>query len=429
MAGLAQLCRASGWEVTGSDQQVYPPMSDQLRDAGITLHEGYDPSVLDAPLDCVVIGNALSRGNPVVEAVLDRKIPFISGPELLGRLTEPHQVLAVSGTHGKTTTSSLLAWILEYAGRAPGFLIGGVPRNFGVSARLGEGDLFVVEADEYDTAFFDKRSKFVHYHPDVFGINNLEFDHADIFPDLAAIETQFHHAIRRVPGQGSVIARNGIDAVDRVLARGLWSSLSRVGAGTEFSLRAEGAELCHESSQSRVTWSLRGQHNAENAELAVAMAHSVGVDLAVALEAIAEFDGVARRLNVLHETSAFRIWDDFAHHPTAIAATLEAVKAEAGDRPVTAVIELASNTMKQGVHRDVLKQAAQLADQVWWVVPQATAWDTQCLLRVNGSASIRSASEDLVPEILKSAEGEWVLMSNGGFNGLQKRLRDALSMR
>jgi UDP-N-acetylmuramate: L-alanyl-gamma-D-glutamyl-meso-diaminopimelate ligase len=277
MGGLAQLCRQKGWEVTGSDQHVYPPMSDQLRQAGIVLHEGYDPSVLREDLDLVVVGNAMSRGNVEVEAVLDGKIPFISGPELLGRLTEEMTVLAVAGTHGKTTTTSMLAWILESQGMNPGFLVGGVPQNFGVSARLGGGQWFVVEADEYDTAFFDKRSKFVHYHPDIFGINNLEFDHADIFHDLSAIETQFHHAIRRVPSQGVVVSRAGVDAIDRMLARGCWSQQLRIGEGTSLQFRAERDRLVCDDWGLSVQWSMRGKHNAQNAELAVAMAHAVNV--------------------------------------------------------------------------------------------------------------------------------------------------------
>lgn len=310
MGGLAQLCRESGWEVTGSDQRVYPPMSDQLRQAGITLTEGYDPKVLDEAPDLVVIGNAMSRGNPVVEAVLNQKVPFVSGPELLGQLTRDRTVLAVSGTHGKTTTSSLLAWILEAQGLAPGFLIGGVPKNFGVSARLGSGDVFVVEADEYDTAFFDKRSKFVHYHPDVFGLNNLEFDHADIFSDLAAIETQFHHAIRRVPGDGFVVARAGVASIERVLARGIWSQLVRVGADTAVQFDADSKWISDRATGQRVAWSMRGQHNAENAELAVAMAHAVNVPMDRAVAALAGFEGVARRLNLLFESERLRVWDE-----------------------------------------------------------------------------------------------------------------------
>lgn len=428
MGGLAQLCRESGWEVTGSDQRVYPPMSDQLRQAGITLTEGYDPKVLDEAPDLVVIGNAMSRGNPVVEAVLNQKVPFVSGPELLGQLTRDRTVLAVSGTHGKTTTSSLLAWILEAQGLAPGFLIGGVPKNFGVSARLGSGDVFVVEADEYDTAFFDKRSKFVHYHPDVFGLNNLEFDHADIFSDLAAIETQFHHAIRRVPGDGFVVARAGVASIERVLARGIWSQLVRVGADTAVQFDADSEWISDRATGQRIAWSMRGQHNAENAELAVAMAHAVNVPMDRAVAALAGFEGVARRLNLLFESERLRVWDDFAHHPTAIAFTLAAIRAEAPDETLTAVIELGSNTMKQGVHGQALCDAASSADRVIWVVPADVSWDLGILERSDGCSEVVRDATTLAEPIADAAEGALVFMSNGGFSGLQAqvvaRLRD-----
>jgi len=429
MGGLAQLCRESGWQVSGSDQHVYPPMSDQLARAGIVLHEGYDPAVLDDSLDLVVIGNAMSRGNPVVEAVLNRKLPFSSGPELLGRLTASRTVLAVAGTHGKTTTSSLLAWILEANGLSPGFLIGGVPTNFGISARLGSGDVFVVEADEYDTAFFDKRSKFVHYHPDVFGLNNLEFDHADIFSDLGAIETQFHHAIRRVPSNGFVVARQGIDSIDRVIARGVWSHLIRVGREGSIQFQAHNHTLTDSESLRSIDWSMRGQHNAENAELAVAMAHAVGVPIERAMDSLTNFAGVARRLNVLFEDPSLRVWDDFAHHPTAIAFTLAAVRAEAGERPITAVIELRSNTMKQGVHGQALAEATRDADRVIWVLPPNVGWDTQILLRADGSAQVSFDTQLLRDPLAETAVGELVFMSNGGFSGLQAAVVAKLASR
>ena len=267
MGGLAQICNQQGWQVTGSDQHVYPPMSDQLREAGIIMHEGYDPAILLSDLDLVVIGNAMSRGNPLVEAILDGKIPFISGPELLGRLTSEMTVLAVSGTHGKTTTTSMLAWILEHEGLNPGFLVGGVPENFGISARRGAGAIFVVEADEYDTAFFDKRSKFIHYHADVFGINNLEFDHADIFTDLADIETQFHHAIRRVPRSGFIISRTGIDSIKRVLHKGCWSNQISIGEGTAIDFTSNGDQLSASGLDMKIEWPMRGFHNAQNLSL------------------------------------------------------------------------------------------------------------------------------------------------------------------
>ena len=421
MGGLAQLCRQKGWEVTGSDQHVYPPMSDQLRQAGIVLHEGYDPSVLREDLDLVVVGNAMSRGNVEVEAVLDGKIPFISGPELLGRLTEGMTVLAVSGTHGKTTTTSMLAWILESQGMNPGFLVGGVPQNFGVSARLGGGQWFVVEADEYDTAFFDKRSKFVHYHPDIFGINNLEFDHADIFSDLSAIETQFHHAIRRVPSQGFVVSRAGVDAIDRVLARGCWSRQLRIGQGTSVRFRSERDRLVCDDWDLSVQWPMRGKHNAQNAELAVAMAHAASVPTDAGFLALSEFQGVARRLNLLFDNGVLKVWDDFAHHPTAIETTLEALSEEP-QRPLTAVIELRSNTMKAGIHGKALLDAVAGADQVYWVLPDDVAWDVQILEREQGSSVVVHDLTALEQQLSKQTSGQMIFMSNGGFSGIQGRI-------
>ena len=430
MGGLAQLCRQKGWDVTGSDQHVYPPMSDQLRQAGITLHEGFDPAVLTDDLDLVVIGNAMSRGNPAVEAVLDRKIPFISGPELLGRLTANMTVLAVSGTHGKTTTTSMLAWILDAQGMNPGFLVGGVPQNFGVSARLGGGQFFVVEADEYDTAFFDKRSKFVHYHPDVFGINNLEFDHADIFADLAAIETQFHHAIRRVPSSGFVVSRIGIEAIERVSARGCWSQNISIGKETAVDFRADADALVSDALGQSIRWTMRGTHNAQNAELAVAMAHAVNVPLDRAFSSLASFEGVARRLNLLFETGNLKIWDDFAHHPTAIETTLDALsEGGASHGPLIAVIELRSNTMKAGVHGAALVNSAVSADQVIWVLPDDAAWDSSVLDRDDGSSRVVRDVLSVEDELAGQQSGQIVFMSNGGFSGIQARVVERLQAR
>lgn len=430
MGGLAQLCRQKGWDVTGSDQHVYPPMSDQLRQAGITLHEGFDSAALTDDLDLVVIGNAMSRGNPAVEAVLDRKIPFISGPELLGRLTANMTVLAVSGTHGKTTTTSMLAWILDAQGMNPGFLVGGVPQNFGVSARLGGGQFFVVEADEYDTAFFDKRSKFVHYHPDVFGINNLEFDHADIFADLAAIETQFHHAIRRVPSSGFVVSRIGIEAIERVLERGCWSQNISIGKETAVDFRADADALVSDALGQSIRWTMRGTHNAQNAELAVAMAHAVNVPLDRAFSSLASFEGVARRLNLLFETGNLKIWDDFAHHPTAIETTLDALsEGGASHGPLIAVIELRSNTMKAGVHGAALVNSAVSADQVIWVLPDDAAWDSSVLDRDDGSSRVVRDVLSVEDELAGQQSGQIVFMSNGGFSGIQARVVERVQAR
>lgn len=420
MGGLAAWCVAQGWTVTGSDHAVYPPMSDQLRALGLVLSDGVDLAQLDPRPDLVVIGNALSRGHPVVEAVLDRGIPYISGPALFGQLTRGRTVLAVSGTHGKTTTSSLLAHILDAAGQRPGFLIGGVPLNFGVSARVGEGPV-VVEADEYDTAFFDKRSKFLHYHPDIFGINNLEFDHADIFLDLAAIERQFAHALRVVPGQGTVVARAQVPAIERVLAAGCWSQRIAIGAGTDVAFVADGESLCDTATGQRVAWQMRGQHNAANAELAVAMAEAVGVPRAVSLGALTDFQGVARRLNRLGAVGDLTVWDDFAHHPTAIAVTLAAIRELAGDTPVTAVIELRSNTMKAGVHLAALPAAVAAADAVHWVVPAAGAFDPKPL-ESGRHVQIWHDMQALEQALSTVGPGHLVFMSNGGFSGIQTRV-------
>jgi len=420
MGGLAQICNQQGWQVTGSDQHVYPPMSDQLRQAGIVLHEGYDPAKLSSDLDLVVIGNAMSRGNPLVEAVLDVKIPFISGPELLGRLTSEMTVLAVSGTHGKTTTTSMLAWILEHEGLDPGFLVGGVPENFGISARRGAGAIFVVEADEYDTAFFDKRSKFIHYHADIFGINNLEFDHADIFSDLNDIETQFHHAIRRIPRSGFVISRAGIDSIKRVLDKGCWSNQVSIGEGTAIDFTSKGDHLLASGLDMKIDWPMRGLHNAQNAELAVAMAHVVDVPVDRAFSALGEFRGVARRLNLLFENGSVKVWDDFAHHPTAIAKTLDALTQEGN--PLVAVIELRSNTMKAGVHGEALLASAACADFVYWVLPETTTWDVGLLLRADGTSVVVRDMLVLETQLVQQESGQIIFMSNGGFSGIQSRL-------
>lgn len=421
MGGLAAWCVAEGWTVTGSDHAVYPPMSDQLRGLGIALSEGDDLAQLHPRPDLVVIGNALSRGHPVVEAVLDQGIPFLSGPALWGQLTRDRTVLAVSGTHGKTTTSSLLAHILDVAGLDPGFLIGGVPLNFGVSARSGTGPV-VIEADEYDTAFFDKRSKFLHYHPDVFGMNNLEFDHADIFPDLAAIERQFQHGLRVVPGRGHVVARAQEPAIERVLAAGCWSTLVRVGAQTDYQFAVDGDGICDLLTGQRVSWVMRGQHNAANAELAVAMAVAVGVERAAGFAALTSFQGVARRLTYLGLAGDLTVWDDFAHHPTAIAVTLAAVREAAGPAPVIAVIELRSNTMKAGVHAKALPEAVQLADVVHWVVPEGPHSLAHSLADPSRQRYVWQDLDALTHCLSDASAGHLVFMSNGGFGGIQQRV-------
>lgn len=421
MGGLAAWCVAEGWTVTGSDHAVYPPMSDQLKDLGIRVFDGEDLAQLEPCPDLVVIGNALSRGHPLVEAVLERRIPYTSGPALWGQLTRERTVLAVAGTHGKTTTSSLLAHLLTEAGQDPGFLIGGVPLNFGMSARPGTGPV-VIEADEYDTAFFDKRSKFLHYHPDVFGLNNLEFDHADIFPDLAAIERQFQHGLRVVPRSGQVVARVDEPALERVLNGGCWSAVTRVGHGTAFHFEAEGTHLRDIRSGREITWGLRGRHNAANAELAVAMAEAVGVDREEAFETLSSFLGVARRLNALGTVGDLTLWDDFAHHPTAIALTLSAVRETAGSEHVTAVIELRSNTMKAGVHAAALPSAVAAADCVHWVVPGGSSGLADALSNPAQHRYVWHDLEALSTLLCQPSHGHLVFMSNGGFGGIQQRV-------
>lgn len=371
MAGVALLARAAGHRVSGCDAGVYPPMSTQLAEAGIALREGYAPEQLaEFQPDMVVVGNVMSRGRPIVEALLNSRRPYVSGPAWLAEhVLRDRQVLAVAGTHGKTTTSSLLAWILESAGLEPGFLIGGIPANFGVSARLGTAPCFVVEADEYDTAFFDKRSKFVHYRPHTLILNNLEFDHADIFPDLAAIQRQFHHLLRTVPGNGRIIA-NGQDAnLDEVLAMGCWTPVEQFGSGDW-----EAQEIAPDGGSFTVVergevrgqaeWTQLGRHNVHNALAAVAAARHIGVPVAAALAALRDFQGVKRRLELRGSVDGITVYDDFAHHPTAIATTLAGLRARVGSQPIIAVLEPRSNTMKLGVFKDSLAPALAVALQV-----------------------------------------------------------------
>ncbi|EAQ97328.1 UDP-N-acetylmuramate:L-alanyl-gamma-D-glutamyl-meso-diaminopimelate ligase [Congregibacter litoralis] len=439
MGGLALIARELGWEVSGCDANVYPPMSDQLAAAGITLHEGFDPQHL--PDDAlIVVGNALSRGNPAVEAVLDRGLPYLSGPQWLAEaVLADRWVLAVSGTHGKTTASSMLAWILEDAGLAPGFLIGGVPLNFGVSARLGDGNFFVIEADEYDTAFFDKRAKFVHYRPRTLVVNNLEFDHADIYPDLAAIQRQFHHLIRCIPGTGRVFTPAGIPAVEEMLELGCWTpretlSVSGGNADWEASLDDPGAShwalAAPGGERLSVSWGQRGAHNVANALGACAAARHVGVTPAHAVEALERFAGVRRRLELRGEVGGVRVYDDFAHHPTAIASTLRAMKGAAGRQRVLAVIEPRSNTMRMGDHRAALAPSTVDADAVFWYQPRALGWSLDDVLaKSEVPATISEDIDELIARVVsESLPGDDVLvMSNGAFGGIHERLLSALA--
>jgi UDP-N-acetylmuramate: L-alanyl-gamma-D-glutamyl-meso-diaminopimelate ligase len=435
MGGLALLARDSGYRVSGSDANVYPPMSTQLIESGIAVTDGYDANQLQPTPDCVVVGNALSRGNAAIESMLNRHLHYTSGPEWLGQhILKDRSVLAVAGTHGKTSTASMLAWILEQAGLAPGFLIGGVPVNFGLSARLGEGRYFVVEADEYDSAFFDKRSKFVHYRPDTLVINNLEYDHADIFADLAEIETQFHHLIRCIPGDGAIIRGEG-DAIDRVLARGVWSAVSTVTAASEtttagWSWRSGPAPenvftiTTPDGQAYPLRWPLIGAHNAANATAAVAAAAQVGVDPADAVNALASFAGIKRRLELLGAPHNIAVFDDFAHHPTAIAATLSAMRAEQSSGKLIALVEPRSNTMRLGQYRAELGAAAQEADHVIWFEPPGLDWNLSAALDAYEHQEVMSDIDALLNRALALAHpgDKIVVMSNGGFQGLHTRL-------
>ena len=435
MGGLALLARDSGFRVSGSDANVYPPMSTQLIESGIAVTDGYDANQLQPTPDCVVVGNALSRGNAAIESMLNRHLHYTSGPEWLGQhILKDRWVLAVAGTHGKTSTASMLTWILEQAGLAPGFLIGGIPVNFGISARLGEGRYFVVEADEYDSAFFDKRSKFVHYRPDTLVINNLEYDHADIFADLAEIETQFHHLIRCIPGDGAIIRGEG-DAIDRVLARGVWSAVSTVTAASEtttagWSWRSGPAPenvftiTTPDGQAYPLRWPLIGAHNAANATAAVAAAAQVGVDPADAVNALASFAGIKRRLELLGAPHNIAVFDDFAHHPTAIAATLSAMRAEQSSGKLIALVEPRSNTMRLGQYRAELGAAAQEADHVIWFEPPGLDWNLSAALDAYEHQEVMSDIDALLNRALALAHpgDKIVVMSNGGFQGLHTRL-------
>ena len=439
MAGVALLARAAGHTVSGCDAGVYPPMSTQLAEAGITLREGYAPEQLaEFQPDMAVVGNVMSRGRPIIEELLNRDLPYASGPAWLAEhVLRDRHVLAVAGTHGKTTTSSLLVWMLEYAGLEPGFLIGGIPANFGHSAQLGRSRFFVVEADEYDTAFFDKRSKFVHYRPRTLILNNLEFDHADIFPDVTAIQRQFHHLLRTVPGSGLILA-NGQDAnLAEVLAMGCWTPVERFGTGdweardiapdgSAFAVYYQGER------QGQAEWSQLGMHNVHNALAAMAAARSIGVPVATAIAALATFQGVKRRLEARGAVNDVTVYDDFAHHPTAIAATLAGLRARVGAQPIIAVLEPRSNTMKLGVFKDSLAPALALADAVVLYQAPDLGWNLGAVAAALGArGQVHQSLDDTLAAILAQAKpGTQVLiMSNGGFGGVHERLLQALRAR
>ena len=434
MGGIAQLARAAGHRVTGCDANVYPPMSDQLRAAGVDLMEGYDAGQIDLKPDVFVVGNAISRGNPLLEAVLDQGLPYVSGPQWLAEnVLQGRWVLAVAGTHGKTTTSSMLAWILEDAGIDPGFLIGGVPMNFGVSARLGGTPFFVIEADEYDTAFCDKRSKFVHYRPRTAVLNNLEFDHADIFADLAAIETQFHHLVRTVPASGLIVANAAEESLKRVVARGCWTPVEWFNGAGGYAVSgddASGALVLHgpQGEIARTAWQLTGDHNRANACAAILAARHVGVPLDKGLDALSRFESVKRRLEVRGTERGVTVYDDFAHHPTAIATTLAGLRHKVGAARILAVLEPRSNTMKLGVMKSQLPASLADADAVFCYAANL-GWDAaEALAPLGAKATVEEDLDALVRRIAAAARpGDQILvMSNGGFGGIHGKLLAAL---
>ena len=453
MGGVAALAREAGHTVTGCDAGVYPPMSDQLRALGIELIDGFDASQLALKPDMFVIGNVVSRARtpagepkfPLMEAILDAGLPYTSGPQWLSeRILPARHVLAVAGTHGKTTTTAMLSWILESAGLAPGFLVGGVPLNFGVSARLGSGRHFVIEADEYDTAFFDKRSKFVHYRPRTAILNNLEFDHADIFDDLAAIERQFHHLVRTVPSSGQVIVNDLEESLQRVLHQGCWSEVRTFGSAVS-DFRAEGAPhdfavLHRDQVVAQVRWGLTGVHNQLNALAAIAAAAHAGVAVEVAAAALSSFDNVKRRMEVRAHipssapadgSSPITIYDDFAHHPTAIRTTINGLRRVVGKARILAVFEPRSNTMKLGAMKAQLPWSLEEADLAF-CHSAGLGWDAEEALRPLGArAEVAATLEDLIARVVRHARpGDHILcMSNGGFGGIHQKLAAALQPR
>jgi len=448
MGGIAAIAKQSGYRVTGCDANVYPPMSTQLEAQGIELIEGWGAEQLDLKPDVFVIGNVVSRGNPLMEEILNRNLPYTSGPQWLAEnILRDKWVLGVAGTHGKTTTSSMLAWILEHAGLNPGFLIGGVPQNFGISARLpspagvedglsrspprplagegwGEGGFFVIEADEYDTAFFDKRSKFVHYHPRTAILNNLEFDHADIFPDLSAIETQFHHLVRTVPGNGLIVCNGREESLARVFERGCWTPVEKFGSDDGWKIDANEQVSFNGQAQGTLHWDLLGEHNRLNALAALAAARHAGVPVAQGLSALAEFKNVKRRMEVKGQVNGITVYDDFAHHPTAIATTLAGLRRKVGNARILAVLEPRSNTMKLGVMKDALPGSLKDADLTFCYAGNL-GWDARnALAPLGDKAVVKDDLNELIEAIAAVAKsGDHILvMSNGGFGGIHEKL-------
>ncbi|WP_150046850.1 UDP-N-acetylmuramate:L-alanyl-gamma-D-glutamyl-meso-diaminopimelate ligase [Methylomonas rhizoryzae] len=437
MGGLALIARELGYQVSGSDQNVYPPMSTQLEQQGIALMRGYRAENLDGAPDIVVIGNALSRGNPEVEAVLNRDLNYLSGPQWLAEHVLRHKwVLAVAGTHGKTTTTSMLSWILEYNGLKPGFLVGGIPVNFGVSARLGESDFFVIEADEYDCAFFDKRSKFVHYRPRTAVLNNLEYDHADIFEDLDAIKKQFHHLIRTIPGSGLIVAPAAEQHISDVLSMGCWTPVTRTAIGSESEwqadlLRSDGSAftVCFQGKQQgEVSWNLTGLHNVSNALSAIAAARHVGIAPSDAVPALAQFKNVKRRMEVIIRKNGVTVYDDFAHHPTAIKTTLDGLRKQVGSEKIVAIVEPRSNTMRLGIHTQSLAESLTAADTAIVFQPDNLGWDLSCLKQYNDKIIFHNTLDDIIAVVKAETNKPChvLLMSNGSFGGIYRRLQQEL---
>lgn len=432
MAGIALIAREMGMEVTGCDQAIYPPMSDVLATAGIRVCEGYDTQQLDVPYDYIIIGNAFSRGHPYVEAILSKGLRYTSGPQWLSdHVLQGKHVLAVAGTHGKTSTSSLLAWLLVQAGLKPGYLIGGAALDLPSPATVGDSPFFVIEADEYDTAFFDKRSKFIHYRPRTLILNNCEFDHADIFADLAAIQTQCHHLVRTVPGDGRVIAPSNDAAIEEVLDQGCWTPIERFGLnlgdwqargisddGSEFTLWRQ------ETMVGQVTWAMLGMHNVNNALAACAAAHHVGVSDAQILAGLHAFTGVKRRMEVIASTKDTTFYDDFAHHPTAIATTLQGLRARVGNARVRVMLQMGSRTMQQGIHIDSLADALSAADEVWLLTSDEMQWDpSQLMAKMAGKLSTFDHVTKMVEaQQTQPTASHVLLMSNKSFDGLREAL-------
>ncbi|SDC26161.1 UDP-N-acetylmuramate:L-alanyl-gamma-D-glutamyl-meso-diaminopimelate ligase [Acinetobacter boissieri] len=441
MGSLALLARDLGHKVTGSDLNVYPPMSTQLERADITLMQGYDRTHLQPHPDLVIVGNAMKRGIDAVEYMLDAGLPYVSGPQFLAdHILQGKHVLGVAGTHGKTTTTTMLAWVLEHAGLNPGFLIGGVPLGFKESARLGGGEYFVVEADEYDSAFFDKRSKFVHYHPKTAILNNLEFDHADIFDDLAAIQKQFHHLVRTIPSQGCIIAPITEHHIDEVLAQGCWTPVLRTALHKDSTVYLSAELICEDGSHfhvfehgtkvAEVKWTMTGQHSVANALATIAASTHVGVSIDDACVALSCFGGVKRRMELLDTIRGIEVYDDFAHHPTAIETTLDGARKRLGERKLWAIIEPRSNTMRMGSHKAGLAYASRLANEVVWYQPEGLDWDLSAVIEASTNhAQVCSSLTQIIDYVSEHANAgdAIVVMSNGSFGGLHQKLLDALA--